>query len=261
VDVAEAEISTSIRELKRVPLEWGEEVRFTSYQGKEPVGSFSVELLSVVGTLESSHWDRLLVRYAWENESFGQAIDIEQTEANFGGFRDWFVCPGCRRRCGTLYIRRRVRCRICHGLAYLTQTEHDVERRLRRIGKRRERLGGSRWILADFPPKPKRMHWRTYNRLLSQDTAEVDQHFREGIADLDAAMGARFLAHPAKEGQQSDDLANSKGPDFTELVRSEREAMESLLANAERNDAILRELAETAKTPPFSSLKKRRKSK
>jgi hypothetical protein len=80
VDVAEEEISISIGQLKRVPLEWGEEVRFTSYQGKEPVGSFSVELLSVVGTLESSHWDRLLVRNAWENERFCQAIDIARTE-------------------------------------------------------------------------------------------------------------------------------------------------------------------------------------
>jgi hypothetical protein len=67
VDVAEEEISISIGQLKRVPLEWGEEVPFDSYQGKERIGSFSVELLSVVGTLESSHWDRLLVRYAWES--------------------------------------------------------------------------------------------------------------------------------------------------------------------------------------------------
>jgi hypothetical protein len=154
VDVTEAEISISIRELKRVPLEWGEKVRFVSYQGKEPVGSFSVELISLMGGLDSLRWERLFVRYAWEKESFGQPIDVEQTNANFGGFRDWFICPGCRRRCGTLYIRSLIRCRICHGLAYLTQTERDVERRLRRIGKRRERLGGSRWILADFPPKP-----------------------------------------------------------------------------------------------------------
>jgi hypothetical protein len=146
VDVAEAEISISIRQLKRVPLEWGEEVRFFSYQGKEPVGSFSVELISVMGSLDSLRWDRLLVRYAWENESFGQPIDVEQTAANFGGYRDWFICPGCRRRCGTLYIRSQIRCRICHGLAYLTQTERDVERRLRRIGKRRER----RTLLATF---------------------------------------------------------------------------------------------------------------
>jgi hypothetical protein len=115
VEVAEAKISISIGELKRVPLEWGEEVRFVSYQGKEPVGSFSIELISVMGSLVSLRWDRLLLRYAWENERFGQHIDIEQTAANFGGFRDWFACPGCNRRCGTLYIRSRVRCRICHG--------------------------------------------------------------------------------------------------------------------------------------------------
>jgi hypothetical protein len=76
-----------MRELKRVPLEWRAEVRFASYQGQEPVGLFSVWLISVMGSLDSPHWDRLLVRYAWEKQSFGQPIDVEQTDANFGGFR------------------------------------------------------------------------------------------------------------------------------------------------------------------------------
>ena len=63
MEVAEAEISISIGELKRIPLEWGKEVRFNSYQGEERVGSFSVELISIVGSLDSQHWERIVVRY------------------------------------------------------------------------------------------------------------------------------------------------------------------------------------------------------
>ena len=258
MEVAETEMSISMRELKRLRLEWGKEVRFDSYQGKERIGSFSVELIAARRSRDSLHWVRILIRYIYGGR-FLRPIEIESTACNFGGSRDWFVCPGCGRHCAALYIRRLIRCRICHGLAYLSQTEHDVERRLRRIGKRRERLGGSRSILADFPPKPKRMRRKTYERLLKQDAYEVDRHYRKGLAGFDA-IGGGF---PVNQSTPIPSFEPTPAPalDYSTIARRDREAMEWLRANSDSAQRMIRELAENAQTEPSAQLQQRRKSK
>jgi hypothetical protein len=56
-------------------------------------------------------------------------------------------------------------CRRCQGLAYATQQETPLYRNLTAAQKIRARLGGSPSTFDEFPEKPKRMHWRTYDRL------------------------------------------------------------------------------------------------
>ncbi|MGB2820949.1 MAG: hypothetical protein WBF17_08210, partial [Phycisphaerae bacterium] len=51
-------------------------------------------------------------------------IALTITPTSFGGRRDWFLCPACRRRAGVLYLpegERLFACRLCHGLCYRSQ--------------------------------------------------------------------------------------------------------------------------------------------
>lgn len=113
----------------------------------------------------------LLLHYQVRGEPVCERIALTWTACSFGGQRPWWCCPGCGRRCAVLYGGIRFRCRRCHDLAYASTREEPYERALRRSQAIRQRLGGSPNLLAPFPPKPPRMHWRTYLRLAEEAMA------------------------------------------------------------------------------------------
>ena len=93
----------------------------------------------------------------------------------FGGARPYFICPGvvngmaCGRRVVKLYgAARYFLCRHCYRLAYASQREDRYDRALRRANNMRARLGGDPSTASLLPRRPKGMHERTYQRLLSQ---------------------------------------------------------------------------------------------
>lgn len=104
----------------------------------------------------------------WEDLQY--PIRLEWTPCRFGGSRVWCRCPakGCGRRVAVLYGGRIFACRHCHDLAYRSQRERDYDRALTRAQNLHTRLGGTGSMMEEFPPKPKRMHWRTYERLQEQ---------------------------------------------------------------------------------------------
>jgi hypothetical protein len=116
----------------------------------------------------------------WQNTN--QVVGIEHTFCHLGGSRPYFVCPGevngvaCARRVTKLYgAGRYFLCRHCHNLGYACQREQMWDRKARRAGKIRRRLGGEAGIYCSFPEKPKGMWWRTYERLARQaDEAASD---------------------------------------------------------------------------------------
>ena len=95
-----------------------------------------------------------------------QTLPITYVPWHFGGRRAYLLC-GCGRMVGKLYAPRGLpwRCRRCYGLTYATRQAAPHDRLLLKAQKIRERLGGDPNDLGEFPPKPKGMHWRRYNRL------------------------------------------------------------------------------------------------
>jgi hypothetical protein len=95
-----------------------------------------------------------------------QLIHIGRMLCRFGGHRLWFVCV-CGRHVSALYSPngRPWACRHCYRLTYATRQAIPRDRHLLRAQRVRRRLGGSANMLEPFPPKPKGMHRRTYERL------------------------------------------------------------------------------------------------
>ena len=99
----------------------------------------------------------------------GERIVTTWTGTNFGGRRQWFLCPSCDRRCAIIYRRGNGPlwcCRICGGGRYLIEHESPHQRKLSKLVKVRKRFGQTEGgILAPFPSKPKSMHPTKYNRI------------------------------------------------------------------------------------------------
>jgi hypothetical protein len=136
-----------------------------------------------------------------EWEDVIETVGITQVPCRFGGTRPYFVCPGvvngkaCGRRVAKLYgPGRYFLCRHCYRLAHASQREAAWDRALRRVNKIRQCLGGEPGTAAPFPPKPKGMWRRTYERLFDRAMdAELlaDDMFAERAARLVARIERR----------------------------------------------------------------------
>jgi hypothetical protein len=121
-----------------------------------------------------------------------QPVFLEWTPCHYGGERPWFRCSadGCGRRVALLYgAGKYFACRRCCRLVYQSQREDEYQRHLTRANAIRRRLGGGSDALGGFPPKPKGMHWRTYDRLLRECAAAeraADAAFWVRLAQLNA---------------------------------------------------------------------------
>lgn len=96
-----------------------------------------------------------------------EAVALDRTPCYYGGSRPWFMCPGCDRRCATLYLTgERFRCRLCADLTYVSRQSAAWVRRMRRYDRLRQRLSvvDGQWP----PPKPTGMHWTTWLRLVNE---------------------------------------------------------------------------------------------
>jgi hypothetical protein len=126
-----------------------------------------VSLFSDGGLYLTRRQDRLDLSYHDHGELRRDFIRLTSTPCPYGGRRLWFLCPtmACRRRVAKLYLRDgSFRCRGCHRLAYASQREARCYQAMNRAHKIQQRLGGPPGFAYPFPPKPKGMHWRTYDR-------------------------------------------------------------------------------------------------
>jgi len=95
-----------------------------------------------------------------------EAIRLTTTPCHLGGYRNWFLCPRCDRRCEILYAGMPFYCRKCHNLSYESQSESKKDRAYRRARKINRRLDGDGSIF-EVPIKPWGMHHTTFMRLSS----------------------------------------------------------------------------------------------
>lgn len=109
----------------------------------------------------------------WEDVE--ETVRIVRVPCRFGGTRPYFICPGvvngisCGRRVVKLHgSGRYFLCRHCYRLAHASQSEGAWDRALRRANKIRMRLGGEPGMASPFPPRPKGMWRRTYERLRNE---------------------------------------------------------------------------------------------
>jgi hypothetical protein len=100
-----------------------------------------------------------------------QTLRLAATRPRLGGVRLWFVCPVTGRQARALYLPEgqvRFASREAYRLSYRSQGESDLFRRITRAQNIRARLGGNLSIYAPFPPRPRGMHRRTYERLRAE---------------------------------------------------------------------------------------------
>lgn len=128
---------------------------------------------------------RLIYRHrpqGGEWQDVNERVPLVESATRFGGSRQWFICLSCSKRCRVLYGGGRFRCRRCNGLKYDTQYEPAFGRAATRALKIRERLGCKGGIDDLFPPKPKGMHRRTYERL-EAEAERLERAWAMGIAE------------------------------------------------------------------------------
>jgi hypothetical protein len=110
----------------------------------------------------------LSVRYP--EIGFEQEVTFVSRPRHFGGRQFFFECPATGRRCYVLWKppgATRFCCRQAwgrHRLGYATQFDETTARAHRAKAKICRQLGASNPWDDDFPPKPKRMRWKTYER-------------------------------------------------------------------------------------------------
>jgi hypothetical protein len=118
------------------------------------------------------------VQQGWLRLELGtldQWIDLEPAPRHFGGQQWYFVCPITRCRASVLwkppgasqFYSRQVWGR---QVAYASQFQPAYVRADSRFQQILHRLGGSEFLSVDgsIPPKPKGMHWRTYEAELDR---------------------------------------------------------------------------------------------
>lgn len=164
---------------RRKGLTPGSRSTFTWSRGGQKTGSVAV----------ASESDGVrLVYYARQPDGssrpINEKIPFAYTPTRFGGRRQWFCCPSCGQNCRILYGGRLFRCRTCYRLKYSSQYEPAFQRALDRADKLRNRVSGreSAFECSEFPEKPKRMRWQTYERLLHR-YEELQGSWVSGIAE------------------------------------------------------------------------------
>lgn len=174
----------------------------------QPSGDISV----IVRGAETAYPPELELHYrtrargetAWTEVD--ERIAIETTPCRYGGERPWFLCPRCFDRRAVLFSVDGVfRCRACHGLVYTSTRETDDDRVVRRALVIQKRLGGhTSGTIFDPEPKPRGMHWATYERLCDE------------LYELNLQTMCSFIA---RFGKASDPLAALEGASLEELAR------------------------------------------
>ena len=176
-------------------MQWGGIRAFARLAGEMRFNFYGDQIEVKFESWVSDPWNSWLrLRYSMTEYWTGEEIDIDDqiylaaTDLHFGGLRWWFVCPHLNRRVRKLSLPlggRHFWSRHAYELAYASQRATKFDRALRRARKLRLRLGGDP-ADDEYPDKPPRMRWATYNRLMDRLVAA------DGVAE-ERLKAARLL--------------------------------------------------------------------
>ena len=126
------------------------------------------------------------------------SISLATTPCRFGGVRWWFICPSTRRKVGKLYlpnggVQFLSRGQGAYQFAYHSQRGRIFDRMHAR-NRRMYRLLGADYhgsVDAHWPPKPKGMHWRTYNDICAR-MDEAEERMNEAMVPVLAQFQRKY---------------------------------------------------------------------
>ncbi len=137
------------------------------------IGALSVIRRASGNIIYTMHENTMILNFRWQSywdedwQSVEQTIWFSRTHCNYGGQRKWFLCPHCNKRVAILYgADVRFLCRHCYRLPYASQGENYFDRMERKANKINLQLDPD-GLDDDYYNKPKGMHWKTFNRLIS----------------------------------------------------------------------------------------------
>jgi hypothetical protein len=100
------------------------------------------------------------------------SVSMIATPCRFGGQRWWWICPTTLKRVANLYLPNggdRFLSRSAYRLSYASQRQAPTGRMHDRSRKLYVKLGANyRGLSWERPPKPKGMHWRTYESICAR---------------------------------------------------------------------------------------------
>jgi len=161
--VAEQCCSIDVRQLSR----WGYLKPWLKYPLKWNNGS-NIVIETKPGAIELFYG---ISRNEQPREDVHITVPLSWSSCNYGKKRPWFICPGkgCGRRVAKLYlVGKYFLCRHCHNLTYSSQRQAKAFRLLDKAQKICRRLGANNCNDLFGTPKPKGMHWRTYEKLVDE---------------------------------------------------------------------------------------------
>lgn len=137
---------------------------FTWHRGEQRTGAIEIQVQPGGSLLL-----RYVIRSGGDPQYIERRVEVEWTRCHYGGMRPWFVCPGCQRRVAVLAcLHGAFRCRHCHHLRYASQSQEALDRLYHKQQQIRTRLGLAPHASMWRSPKPKGMHWKTFDRLREQ---------------------------------------------------------------------------------------------
>ena len=130
-----------------------------------------------------------------EWKDVNEPVPIVWEPCRYGGQRPFFLCPECGRRILKLYGLARFLCRPCNNLTYASQRERWSDRAMRKANKMRTKLGGRPGMANSIAPKPRHMHFKTYEKIKGYilDTETVAGEFT-------LALFKRLIKRPPNTG-------------------------------------------------------------
>lgn len=112
--------------------------------------------------------NKVTLSYQYQDKQYRYSMKVSNTPCTFGGHRHWWQCPKCCRRVAVLYFDKSYQCRHCISVNYQSQLQQPIDRLLKRVAVIRERLRWPQGLINGHGERPRYMHHKTYQKLVTE---------------------------------------------------------------------------------------------